>query len=532
MKIILAQSSFILGDIQYNQELVIDTIQKHSNCDLIIFPELFLTGYPPEDLLLRHGMYKNLHKSLMEIHKCIENQTVLLGLPRTHAGEIYNSCAIMTSDPEIHFYDKQRLPNYSVFDEKRYFSKGAPQNNLIHVNGKNVFIAICQDTWHRETYEQAKACNADFIVSLQASPFHRTKTSRRHSILSELQQSTYPVPLIYVNCVGAQDELIFDGNSFVLNSKGEISHQLKSFEDDIVEIDFDDLDGPESTYKSLSGLEELHKALVIGIRDYYKKNNFKSCLIGLSGGIDSAVTACLAREALGAENVHTVSMPTRYTSDMSKSDAAVLAENLGINFQEIPIEPIFKCFLDSLKPAFNNKPEDLTEENLQSRIRGTMLMALSNKHGHMVLTTSNKSEIAVGYSTLYGDTAGGFCALKDVYKTEVFELAKYINRDEEIIPSRIITRPPSAELRDNQTDQDSLPDYDILDAILEDFIEKSMDITELTEKYNDEALIVKIVSLIRRNEYKRRQSPPGVKTTRHAFGRDWRYPISENYIYK
>lgn len=531
LKIVLAQLNYSLGDIQYNQDLVTKTIANNPTGDLIVFPELFLTGYPPEDLLLRHGLYKTLHNSLLTIQAKLAKQTVLLGTPRLNGGKLYNSCAIITRD-SLNFYDKQFLPNYSVFDEKRYFTKGDKKNNLIEVNGSRLFIAICEDCWHEEIYDQARQQKAEAIILLNASPYYRHKYKvRRKHLRRQQSEHRVNIPIIYLNHVAGQDEIVFDGNSFVMAPDGTVACQLPSFEETVAEITLGEtLEGPKHT--PLTGWSEVYQALVFSLRDYALKNGFQQVLLGLSGGIDSALTACIARDALGADNVWAISMPSRYTSDISEKDAVKLAQNLGIQLDVLPIEKTFDAFLETLSPTFKDLPADLTEENLQSRVRGTLLMALSNKFGHLVLTTSNKSEIAVGYSTLYGDSAGGFCVLKDIYKTEVYELARHVNAQEKLIPERILTRAPSAELREDQTDQDHLPEYAILDTIIRGFVEKDMNYDELLSLHHDKRVVEKVIRLIKKSEYKRRQSPPGVKTTERAFGRDWRYPISENYPYR
>ena len=541
MKIILAQKNPIIGDIEYNQNIILETLLKHPNADLIIFPELFLTGYPPEDLLLRTQIYSQLTRSLTYIQTFLtKSQLLLIGTPRKNKAHRYNSCAILKKNCPIKYYDKQALPNDSVFDEKRYFSQGRRSNSLIQIKGKRVLIAVCRDLWGTTIFKRAKLLDADLIVSLNASPFYQGKHAIRLAQFQKLQAKYKMIPIVYVNCVGAQDELIFDGNSFILDPIGTILLQLPAFKESCTEFDFGKHNLPEInspyTNNRIHPMQTIYDALTLGIKDYFDKNNFKRALIGLSGGIDSAVTTYLAVQALGSENVTAIAMPSQYSSMMSKRDAQQLAVNLGISFQCLSIQCLFKNYLIYLQPLFFEKKSDVTEENLQARIRGTLLMALSNKHGHLILTTSNKSEFAVGYSTLYGDTVGAFAPIKDLYKTDVYHLAKYINRiNNSVIPENILTRAPSAELRPDQSDQDQLPPYAILDPILRNFIENNLGLSELQKKYAGHpeilAWIPIIIQLVKRNEYKRRQSPLGPKITSRAFGRDWRYPITENYCY-
>ncbi len=531
----MAQLNFHVGNIAKNTAKIIDAIAqaKVQHSDLLVFPELTITGYPPEDLLFRQGLYAQVSAALDKICSHIDDLAVIIGFPRQVNGNVYNSACFISQGKIQAIYDKWALPNYSVFDEKRYFQAGE-DTCIVEIKGVSVGITICEDIWEPAPIQAAVNDGAQLIVNINASPFHLGKIeSRETEVVKRVQQ--VEVPVIYVNQVGGQDELVFDGASFAMNANAEIVCRLSTFQEaqsqvvlDTQSLKFDLMDVQPHPSK----YEAVFNALVLGVRDYVIKNGFKGIVLGLSGGIDSALTLVVAVEALGAENVEAVMLPTRYTSDMSLQDAEILAENMGVDYRTIAIEPAFETFLSMLEDEFAGTEVDTTEENIQARIRGVVLMAISNKKGKMVLTTGNKSEMAVGYSTLYGDMAGGYDVLKDVPKTLVFELSRYCNRDEEVIPVRIIERPPTAELREDQTDQDSLPEYDELDVILDMYIEKEMSIDDIIAQGHDADMVYKVARMVDINEYKRRQAPPGVRITPKAFGRDRRYPITSGFVDK
>jgi len=531
----IAQQDFSVGNINANTQKIIKIINDidPGDIDLLVFPELTITGYPPEDILLRPGLYRQLDNALLAICCEVDQFDVILGMPRLFEGKRYNSAFVIRQGKVHKIYDKWVLPNYSVFDEKRYFSSGN-DSAIFQLKGLSVGLTICEDIWQPEPAGTAVADGAQLLININASPFHLGKMEQRESVVAERVKET-SVPLIYANLVGGQDELVFDGASFVINEKQKITSRLAAFEEaiEIVEVDVNTIKVKPGDVKPHPDINAaIYKALVLGVRDYVQKNGFDGVIIGLSGGIDSALTLVVAVEALGAENVEAVMLPTRYTSDMSLDDAKTLAERLNVDYKIIAIESAFELFLSLLSDEFEGKPVDATEENIQARIRAVLLMAISNKKGKMVLTTGNKSEMAVGYSTLYGDMAGGFDVLKDVPKTRVFEVSRYCNRDQEVIPERIITRPPSAELREDQEDQDSLPPYDILDEILEYYIEQDLSIEAIVGKGFDDSLVKKVARLVDLNEYKRSQAPPGVRITPRAFGRDRRYPITSGFVDK
>jgi len=535
LKIALAQINLKVGDIRGNTASILKSIAeaKLLCADLIIFPELTIIGYPPEDLLYRKGLYAQVEHAIDQILANTSGIDVILGLPRLIDGKTYNSAAYIRDGKILDVYDKWALPNYSVFDEKRYFHSGE-KACVVELKGINLGLTICEDIWESEPTKAAVTRGAQIIININASPFHHGKyLNREASVAKRVKENG--VSVVYLNLVGGQDELVFDGGSFVMNAKAEITTRLAAYQQqlEVIEIDTNTLAPKPSTIAPHpQKLEAIYQALVLGVRDYVGKNGFKGVVIGLSGGIDSALTLVVAIDALGVENVEAVMLPTRYTSEISLTDAELMAQGLSVNYKVIPIESAFETFLSMLAPEFEGRPFDATEENIQARIRGLILMAISNKKGAMVLTTGNKSEMAVGYSTLYGDMAGGFDVLKDVPKTLVFELSRYCNRDTEIIPTRIIERPPSAELREDQTDQDSLPDYEILDAILELYIEQEISIDEIVAQGFDEKVVCKVTRMVDINEYKRRQAPPGVRITPKAFGRDRRYPITSGFIDK
>ncbi len=531
----MAQINFMVGAIEENAERIIAVTEKCRNelsAHLVIFPELALTGYPPEDLLLRPELYMRVESAINKIKAYTDKITVIAGFPEKTAQGTFNSAAVISRGEIVSIYRKHKLPNYSVFDEKRYFISSA-EPAVININNIPVGLTICEDAWYPEPIRKACSAGAKIIININASPYHTAKNTEREEMLKR-RVNECKTPVLYVNMIGGQDELVFDGASFALNSKGEITHRGHSFKEDLIAVDFhrtkhgiEPLKG--HCEKKAPLIKNIYNALVLGVRDYINKNRFSGAVIGLSGGIDSALTLAIAADAIGSKNVEAVSMPSRYTADMSIEDAKIMSQKLGVDFSVIPIESAFKSFLETLKDQFKEYDEDTTEENIQARCRGVILMAISNKKGKIVLTTGNKSEMAVGYATLYGDMAGGFCVLKDVSKTLVYKLSRYRNSISRVIPGRIISRPPSAELAPNQKDEDSLPPYDILDPILEMYIEQDKCIKEIVNAGYSENVVKDIAKMVDRNEYKRRQAPPGVRITERAFGRDRRYPITSRF---
>lgn len=536
MTIWLAQLNFIVGDIISNTKKIIETIDhaEKKEVDLIVFPELAITGYPPEDLLLRHDFIDSVERGLKKIQEKTENIAIILGHPHKAEGVLYNAASFFYKKKRPLIYYKQCLPNYAVFDEKRYFSKGN-KAGIFNFNEFKIGLNICEDLWHADTAQQAKKGGAELLISLNASPFHQEQPQKRLDVLTERIHET-GLPILYVNLVGGQDELIFDGNSLVLDAQGKILIEGRDFHEDILSVNLKRthdtllIHSPgQAKPKRKSSIKNIYEALVLGTRDYIKKNHFSGALIGLSGGIDSALTLAIASDALGSDSVQAVMMPSPYTSTLSLICAEEQAHKMNIQYRVISIISIFYAFLESLKSTFKHYASDITEENLQARCRAVLLMALSNKTKQIVLTTNNKSEMATGYSTLYGDMAGGFAPLKDVYKTEVYKLAHYRNQLSSIIPQAVIERPPTAELAPNQTDQDTLPPYEILDQILKAYIESDRSIFEIVKMGFSEATVKKVVERIHRNEYKRGQSPRGIRITQRAFGKDWRWPITSGF---
>ena len=551
----MAQINPVVGDIQGNTDKIKNYIKQaqKENVDVITFPELALTGYPPEDLLFKTHFINDIKKHLEEVTKSTQGITAIIGLAREENG-LLNSAAVIYDRKIINFYDKKILPNYGVFDEKRYFISG--KNNPVYlINGITVGINICEDIWFEDgpTKDQADL-GAQLILNINGSPFDTEKRDIRENMLKEraLHNNLY---ISYTNMVGGQDELVFDGGSVLLNPAGEIISRGKAFEEDLIITDLyleettnfvesntnifvsntfknkNPRTIPDNHVVEISKLEQIRKALILGTRDYVNKSGFTKVILGLSGGIDSALTCYIAVKAFGKENVLGVIMPSRFSSEGSITDSQLLANNLGIDTKIIPIEPAYSSFLDMLSESFEGTSVDVAEENLQARIRGNILMALSNKFNWITLITGNKSEMATGYSTLYGDMAGGFAVLKDVPKTLVYELCRYINtlQDTDLIPETIITKPPSAELREDQKDEDSLPPYDILDAILKYYVEEDRSFQEIVDLGYDEAVVKRATLLLDRSEYKRKQSPPGVKITPRNFGRDRRIPLINKY---
>ena len=525
IKIQIAQINPIVGDIQGNAKKIIDLSIKASDigAHLIVFPELVLTGYPPEDLLLREGFIDQVQNEIDNICNLIpSNISILFGAPSQVNDNLFNSAYYVQNNQLKNIYNKQELPNYGVFDEKRYFSSGT-ESFKFNCQNTQIGVLICEDQWVSGPTKALCQSGVDLIISLNASPFQLNKQSERINICKSYAIE-FNVAFLYVNMIGGQDEVVFDGNSFLVNDNGEVSLQLPAFEEI---CSLHNVLQPRSNL--LSDEATIYSAIVLATRDYIKKNSFEGALIGLSGGIDSALTLAIAVDAIGAENVHAVMMPYEYTSEISLTDSELQAQSQSVEYSNIDIHSMVDSFNSSLSDLFENTEIDTTEENLQSRIRGTLLMALSNKYHKIVLATGNKSEMAVGYATLYGDMCGGFAPLKDISKTMVYRLSKYRNTLSEVIPSRVITRPPSAELAPNQIDQDSLPSYDILDDILTQFVEKKQSVESIIANGHHPNDVNKITSLILRNEYKRRQSAPGPKVSNNAFGKERRYPMTSKF---
>jgi len=530
LKIALAQLNFAVADIKGNTAKILDAVEqaKRQQADVILFPELCVTAYPPEDLLLREDFIRQAQQAVDHIRQQVRGIDVVLGYPIAHGQWRYNAAVVIRDGAIIAEYHKQALPNYGVFDEHRYFKAGH-QTCLFQAKGYHLALTICEDIWISGIIGKNREAGADIILSLNASPFHAGKMQERENIVCR-QIKEAGIPLVYVNQIGGQDELVFDGASFVADSKGEIVFRAAEFEEQLSIVEFIGKEPQASTVAPLyRPVVSEYKALVLGIKDYVRKNGFPGAILGLSGGIDSALVLALAVDALGPDNVEVVMMPSRYTQDMSNEDAKREANALGVKYHIIPIEPAVTAFGGMLAPIFTGSPSDTTEENIQARCRGILLMAFSNKQGKLLLTTGNKSEMSVGYSTLYGDMAGGFAPLKDVSKLLVYKLAEYRNTLSPVIPQRVITRPPSAELAPGQKDEDSLPPYAVLDPILALYIEQDKSAEEIVAMGYPMADVKRAIMLVDRNEYKRRQSPPGIRITPRAFGRDRRYPISSAY---
>ena len=531
MKICMAQINTVVGDIVGNTDRVLSVsrAQQVEGAQIVVFPELTLTGYPPEDLLLRDDLRLRTDKALQMLCSALpEELFVIVGYPRFRHGALYNTAGVITKGEVVAEYDKQRLPNYQVFDEKRYFSEGT-EPCVISVSGIQFGLTICEDIWHDGPAAKARAAGAQVLINLNASPFHRGKQAERIERVREAALS-HSIPILYINQVGGQDELVFDGGSFAVDASGAVCVSAKMFEEAFAEVLLDPLDDGLTVSGDIAGpledLESVWQALVLGLRDYIEKNGFPGVVLGLSGGIDSAVTLAVAADALGADRVEAVMMPFRYTASMSIEDAEMEADALGVLFSNISIEPLYDAFMAALAGEFDGLSPNITEENLQARCRGVLLMSISNKKNLLVLTTGNKSELAVGYSTLYGDMAGGFDVLKDCPKMLVYDLARYRNTLGDCIPERVITRPPSAELAPDQKDEDSLPPYEILDQIVELYVEQDASRKDMISAGFAEEDVARVVRLVDLNEYKRRQAPVGVRISRRGFGRDRRYPIT------
>ncbi|MGB5887126.1 MAG: NAD+ synthase [Acinetobacter venetianus] len=529
-KVALAQFSPHIGNIEANTQKMVEqaNLAKQQKADLVIFPELSTIGYPAEDLLLRPNLQKRTQKAFAQLSEVKDILMVFGFVHQTEDGHRYNSAAVMKDGQVLGIYNKHNLPNYSVFDEKRYFQDGH-QHLIFEYLGHKFGVLICEDVWSLNTVKQLSQLNVETVLVLNASPYEVGKPQHRVQTLNELAKQL-SLNVIYVNQVGGQDDLIFDGSSFVCNKNGQAALQAPSFKEDLYIAEYDAEQKQFKTSETAPALEtfaEIYQALVLATRDYVQRSGFPGVILGLSGGIDSALTLAIAVDAIGADKVQAVMMPYTYTSQMSVEDATEQARRMGVTFGIAEIHPIVNSFMQTLYPFFGNSPADATEENLQARTRGTLLMGLSNKFGNLVLSTGNKSEISVGYCTLYGDMVGGFSVLKDVYKTIVFELAKYRNTLDEtpVIPERVITRPPSAELRPDQKDQDSLPAYDVLDAILYAYIEEDLSQADIITKGYEAAVVEKVIRLVDRNEYKRRQGAIGPRISSRAFSRERRYPI-------
>lgn len=528
LTLLMAQINPTVGAIEKNAEKIIQIICTHqSQHDAIVFPELALTGYPPEDLLLRAELMDRVDVALARIASHATNSHVIVGHPTRDKGQLYNAASVFYQGKRLAHYCKQQLPNYGVFDEKRYFTPGPAAPCLLTIKGYQIGLCICEDIWQPGPVEQLIDAKAELMICINASPFDQDKYQQRETLLKRHAQRG--LSIVYVNQVGGQDELVFDGQSLVLDHSGNVMARAPAFAEHVQTVTFNDQRITSDIAPLLEKNASIYQALVTGLRDYVEKNHFPGVLLGLSGGIDSALTLSIAVDALGASRVHAVMLPSRFTADISTMDALEQLHLLNVQHTTLPIEPAFNTLLTTLAPAFSNQKPDITEENIQARIRGLLLMALSNKTGKMVITTSNKSESAVGYATLYGDMCGGFSVLKDVLKTTVYALARYRNSISAVIPERVITRAPSAELAFNQTDQDSLPDYETLDTILCLYMEERLGPNEMIAYGLDPAVVHQTIQRIVRNEYKRHQAAPGVKITACAFDRDWRYPMTSGF---
>lgn len=546
LTIALAELDLLVGDVGGNADRVLAAMTRARDdlgAQLLVCPELTLAGYPPEDLLFHRGFRHQIAAALERLRAAARGIGVLVGYPEYSGAQIFNAAALLDDGAILANHRKACLPNYRVFDEKRYFESGA-QPTVAAFHGFQVGLLVCEDIWEPEPAQLARSQGAELLIVINASPFELRKQAAREAVVRDRIRDV-GLPVIYCNLVGGQDELVFDGQSFVMDIDGSVVLRSPAFSEGLHCIDMvRDAAGrvrpaPPSRAAAqstaaviapeLDDVESVYRALVLGVRDYVGKHGFPGVVMGLSGGVDSALTLAIAADALGPERVHAVMMPSRYTADMSVSDAAEQAQRMGVHYSCIPIEGMFDATLAALKDEFAGRKPDTTEENIQSRCRMLILMGISNKTGRMLLTTGNKSEMAVGYATLYGDMAGGFAPIKDCSKLLVYRLAAYRNDQGAVIPQRVIDRPPSAELRPDQKDSDSLPDYSILDPILEAFIEEDLTVDEISARGFERATVARVLDLVKRNEYKRRQAPPGVRVSRRAFGRDWRYPITNGY---
>jgi NAD+ synthase (glutamine-hydrolysing) len=536
----LAQLDLVVGDVAGNTDKIIEYSERareEMRADLVIFPELSICGYPPEDLLFHSGLRRHVAEAVERVRDSVRGIAVLFGFPEYDGDDIFNSCLVFKDGQRLANYRKHVLPNYSVFDEVRYFTPGRDAT-VFSLNGIRIGLNICEDVWKAGPTQAARAAGAEVILVINGSPYELDSQQKREDVVRERIRAIN-LPAVYVNMVGGQDELVFDGGSFVMDADGEVLFRAPPFTERFQAIQLTanasgvvpevDLAEP---IEPLAGTEQsVYGALVCGTRDYVGKHGFPGVVLGLSGGIDSALILAIACDAIGADRVRALMMPFRYTSNMSQEDAAQQVANLGVQYDVVPIEPLYEAATGLMADLFKGLEDDVTEENIQARCRGLLLMAVSNKTGSMLLTTGNKSEMAVGYATLYGDMAGGFAPIKDCSKTMVYRLAHYRNSISKVIPERVITRPPSAELRPNQKDSDSLPDYSVLDPILEAFIEEDLSVAEIAERGFDRDVVIRVLEMVKRNEYKRRQAPPGIRISTRAFGRDWRYPITSRYTF-
>jgi NAD+ synthase (glutamine-hydrolysing) len=540
LNLVMAQLNAVVGDIDGNTQQVIESVERAQTdfaADVVVFPELTLCGYPPEDLLLRPSMQSRIEAAKSRLQEQPFTATVIVGYPFEWQDKRFNQAGVLQEGRWIAEYSKQKLPNYKVFDEKRYFNSGS-QPCVFDLHGLRAAVTICEDIWHQEPIMQAKDSGAQLMINLNASPFHQQKQQKRIDLLSQRSLES-GMPIVYVNQVGGQDELVFDGGSMAVAADGTCCVEAPLYEEGLYPLVLEKQQAKNGSMSVSietqvrpqpgSDLKVLYDALILGVRDYVNKNGFKHVILGLSGGIDSGLTLAIAVDALGPERVSAVMMPFTYTSELSRNDAADQAQRLGVDYRVISIEPMYNAFMEGLSDAFEGKPVDITEQNLQARCRGVILMALSNKNGSLVLVTGNKSEMAVGYSTLYGDMAGGFDALKDIPKTTVFELARYRNTVSEVIPPSVIERPPSAELAPDQKDEDNLPPYEILDPILERYIEYDESAETIIAAGFDRETVHRVIRMVDINEYKRRQAPVGVRISQRGFGRDRRYPITNGW---
>ena len=541
LSILIAQTNPTVGDIDYNKSIVLETINQNHEVDLIVFSELMLTGYPPEDLVLKTAFQNKFMQALKEINLSLENKncTVILGMPWEEEGNLYNAAVVLQNGKIVFKHFKNALPNYGIFDEKRIFSHGEEVSSF-NLKGINLGIFVCEDIWVHNTPSKLNGSGIDLAISINASPFDINKMEERLEAATNFSKEAN-APIIYVNQVGGQDEIVFDGNSFLADQNGLIK-RLGYCESIYERIDFNVNDKSfsfkENEENAIDSNDLIYSNLILGLRDYVNKNNFPGVVIGISGGIDSAFSACVAADALGPDRVKGILMPSKFTSNASNEDAYQLGKNLGIGLESISIEEIVKAYDITLDPVFKGAEKDITEENIQSRARGSLLMAYSNKFGHMVLTNGNKSEVSVGYSTLYGDMCGGFSVVKDLYKSELYKLAEWRNNcipsaslldKKSVIPQNIITKEPTAELKPNQMDKDTLPPYEVLDQILYLLVEKESSISEIVDKGFDFEVVTKVQNMLYNSEYKRRQAAPGVKISERNFGYDRRYPITNAF---
>jgi NAD+ synthase/NAD+ synthase (glutamine-hydrolysing) len=529
MKIAVAQINTTVGDFEGNAEKIRNAVDaaRAAGAKLVVTPEMSLSGYPAEDLWMRDDFCDRCLAAVVKLASHCPDVAIIVGYPHREGRTRYNAAAVLRGGRMERFYCKQKLPNYKVFDEKRYFEVGNTPC-VFELDGRKVGLTICEDLWFPEPAAQALKAGAELLVSINASPFHRAQQAERYQRMGARVKET-KLPLLYVHGVGGQDEIVFDGASFALSGDGMLGYQGETFREtiDIVEWEGNKLTGP--TAKPLTEEELIYRALITGTADYVNKNGFPGVLLGLSGGIDSALVLAVCVDAVGAERVHAVMMPSRYTAPMSIEDAREMAKIHGVHYTEIRIQPLVDAFESGLAPLFEGIEPDKTEENIQSRIRGTLLMAMSNKLGAIVVTAGNKSEMATGYATLYGDMAGGFAVIKDIVKTLVYRIANWRNTQSEVIPQRVIDRAPSAELAEGQTDQDLLPPYEVVDAVVERYMERDMSAEQIASAGFDLATVREVLRMIQANEYKRRQAPPGVRITPRSFGKDWRYPITSRF---